>query len=87
MTLEERWQRLEQHQPFADANGYGPEWARMCAARTKDAAKVAYAAKVAWALEEASTVWSAAKVEEVTDAAVSAAIQWIEKAEGKNNDT
>jgi hypothetical protein len=87
MDIEKMWDRLAQHQPFADANSYGPEWARMCAARTKDAAYVAYAAaRAAWALEAAATAWAAAKVEEVADEAVRAAIYWIEKADGKNNE-
>jgi len=88
MDIEKMWDRLAQHQLFADANGYGPEWARMCAERTQEAAYAAYAAaRAAWALEAAATAWAAAKVEEVADEAMSmAAIYWIEKAE-KNNDT
>jgi hypothetical protein len=94
MTLDEMWERLVQHQSFADANGYGPEWAQMCEERTAEAAWVAAdaldsvvpsitsdASQAAWVAccAVSSCRWSA------TGAA--AAIQWIEKAEGKNNDT
>ena len=43
MNLEEMWQRLAQHQPYADQRGYGPAWAAMCAERTADAALAAWA--------------------------------------------
>jgi hypothetical protein len=33
MTIDDMWDRLAQHQPFADARGYGEAWARMCEAR------------------------------------------------------
>ena len=38
MNLEEMWQRLAQHQPYADQRGYGPAWAAMCEQRTEGAA-------------------------------------------------
>lgn len=41
MTLEEMWQRLAAHQPFADERGYGVAWARMCEERTPEAARIA----------------------------------------------
>jgi len=37
MTLDEMWERLVQHQPYANQRGYGPEWARMCEERTQEA--------------------------------------------------
>ena len=43
MNIDQMWERLAQHQPYADARGYGPEWARMCAERTPDAAWTAEA--------------------------------------------
>lgn len=48
MTLEEMWNRLAVHQPFADARGYGPEWANMCNERTPIAADQAANAEEAW---------------------------------------
>jgi len=88
--IEKMWDRLAQHQSFADANGYGPEWARMCEERTADAAWAAAdatdsvvlvasdACEAAWVAADATHRWSAT--------AAAAAIQWIEKAEGENND-
>jgi hypothetical protein len=111
MTLDEMWQRLAQHQPFADANGFGSEWAKMCAERTQDTVwEAAYAAEqaaeVAW-VPVSEAVWSSFPEAPEDDAAYAAAraatylaeemvemaerawaaIYWIEKAEGKNNDT
>jgi hypothetical protein len=71
MTLEKMWERLTQHQPYADARGYGAAWARMCEARTPDAAEAA-----AWA-DAAMTAAMAAAAK---------AVDRIEKSEGKNND-
>ena len=99
MTLDEMWQRLEQHQPFANQRGYGPEWARMCEERTPEAAwaagsDAAWAAWVAWVAKDAAWVaWSAAKdaawaAADVTyrwsATGAASAVEWIEKAEGKN---
>jgi hypothetical protein len=41
-TLHEMWVRLAQHQPYADANGYGPAWAKMCKKQTAEAARAAW---------------------------------------------
>jgi hypothetical protein len=38
VTIEEMWNRLAAHQPFADEQGYGPEWARFLEERTEEAA-------------------------------------------------
>jgi len=84
MSLEEMWQRLAQHQPYADKRGYGPEWARMCEERTeaavlaasaeaalaRDLARLAADTWRAWA--SAADSWAAAK-----------ALDWVEKAERK----
>ena len=53
MDIENMWERLAQHQPYADQRGDGPEWA----------AKAAKAAKAG--------------------DAVARAVDWIEKAEGR----
>jgi hypothetical protein len=37
--LAEMWRELESYQPQADADGHGESWRRMCAARTKQAAR------------------------------------------------
>jgi hypothetical protein len=76
MTLDEMWERLAQHQPYADERGYGPEWARMCEERTQESMSAAAigTAVAAWAAKAAArAAWAAAK-----------AVEWIEKAEGKN---
>jgi hypothetical protein len=64
-TLHEMWQRLAQHQPYADANGYGPAWATMCEKQTAEAARVAGdAAHAAGDADDAAlaawTAWEAA---------------------------
>jgi hypothetical protein len=38
MTLDEMWERLEAHQPFADKRGYGTAWRQMCEERTRQTA-------------------------------------------------
>jgi hypothetical protein len=45
MSLDKMWNRLAQHQPYADERGYGPAWAVMCEQRTEAAAWAA-----AWAV-------------------------------------
>ena len=50
MNLDKMWNRLAQHQPYADKRGYGPAWAAMCAERTADAARAADAATMAAAM-------------------------------------
>jgi hypothetical protein len=88
MTLDEMWERLEQHQPFAGRRGYGEAWAKMCRERTQDTA--AAAAKVAWTVRPAApeaakaALWSVPPASAPTAAKL--AIYWIEKSE-KNNDT
>ena len=96
MALDEMWERLAQHQSFADARGYGSNWARMCALRTWQAAIAAHAAAHAqWAWVAADAAWAAsaaswaeawAPASDDLPRAVRAAIYWIEKAEGKNNE-
>jgi len=78
MTLDEMWVRLAQHQPYADANGYGPAWATMC---KKQTAKAACAACAAADAVDAVGAANAAEYAEwaVDDAA--AAIRYIERAE------
>jgi hypothetical protein len=72
MTLDEMWQRLAQHQPYADERGYGEAWAKMCRERTPEAALDAARAATYLAedmVEMAGTAWAA-----------------LRAAEGKNND-
>jgi hypothetical protein len=45
-TLDEMWQRLAQHQPYADKYGYGPSWMIMCKVRNHGA--VHAARRVMW---------------------------------------
>jgi hypothetical protein len=63
MTLDEMWERLAQYQPFADARGFGSEWARMREERTQDTVwEAAYAAEQAAEVERvhlvAEAVWA-----------------------------
>ena len=96
MTLEDMWQRLERHQPFADRRGYGEAWAKMCRERTQDTA--AAAAKVAWTVRPAAPEAAKAALWSVPPAASpgatllpstkwQAAIYWIEKSEGNKKIT
>jgi len=76
MDIEKMWERLAQHQPFADAHGFGSEWARMCEERTQDTVwEAAYAAEqaadVAW-VPVSEAVW-ASFPESPEDDAVNAA--------------
>ena len=82
MTIDQMWERLAQHQPFADARGYGSEWARMCRERTPEAAKTA--AEAAWAA--AAAAWAEAAEARAAAAearAAAEAVEWIEEAEGR----
>jgi hypothetical protein len=77
MTLDELWERLAQYQPFADAHGFGSEWARMLEERTQDTAwEAAYAAEqaadVAW-VPVSEAVWANFPEAPEDDAAVKAA--------------
>jgi hypothetical protein len=72
---EKMWERLVQHQSYADQRFYSEVWANMCAERTQEAADAAAMASLAVAHasdNERRTIY-ARRV-----------IQWIEKAEGKN---
>jgi len=77
MTLDEIWERLAQYQPFADAHGFGSEWARMLEERTQDTAwEAAYAAEqaadVAW-VPVSEAVWASFPEAPEDDAALAAA--------------
>ena len=91
MNLEEMWERLAQHQPYADRRGYGAAWARMCEQRTEAAAKEA-AAAAAWArmcaerTEAAAeaAAWAAADAAEAAEAAdAETAVYWVKRSEGE----
>jgi len=122
---EKMWERLVQHQPYADQKGYGEMWANMCAERTQEVADAAamaidapsitawchfagslttvflhndvdfhsFGSASAWrisaAIAAAMTSLAVAHASDNERRAIYArrAIQWIEKAEGKNNDT
>jgi len=107
---EKMWERLVQHQPYANQRGYGEAWAKMCAERTQevaDAAAMAIDAPsiTAWCHFAGSfgsaSAWRSAAAITAAMASLAVAhasdnerrtiyarrvIQWIEKAEGKNND-
>ena len=92
MNLEEMWERLAQHQPYADRRGYGAAWARMCEQRTEAAAKEAAAAAAAWARmcaerSEAAAeaaAWAAADAAEAAEAAdAETAVYWVKRSEGE----
>ena len=77
MSLEEMWERLAAHQPFADERGYGPAWARMCveaAWGVEAAARPAWVADIAaWAAADAVAAWAWAEAAE--------AVRWIKRSE------
>ena len=54
-TLDEMWQRLTEHQPYADKYGYGPEWMIMCKTRKRRAAGAV--SRVAFAATLVDTFW------------------------------
>lgn len=85
MTLDEMWERLAQHQPFADQTFYSEVWANMCAERTQEAAGAFYR-PAAIAAAMASLAVAHAPDSEHRAMYARRAIQWIEKAEGKNDD-
>ena len=67
-------------QPLADANGFGPAWARMTTERTAEAAKAAKAAE--WAAEVAAR--AAAEVAKwAARAAAAKAAEWAARAAAK----
>ena len=85
------WQRLAQHQPFADQRGYGAVWAVMCAKRTPETAWVARDAAMsakAWSAADAAE-WAAAATRGAASLTISAAmpeaakraVHWIKRAE------
>ena len=87
MTLEEMWQRLEQHQPFANQRDYGEAWTKMCTKRTKYSANFAARRAAHQGHGHAAHAAEAARNAVVTAEEIAEyAIQWIEKSEG-NNDT
>jgi hypothetical protein len=79
MTLDEMWERLEAHQPFADKRGYGPAWKQMCQDRTRQTAEAVGESlweernwDAAWAAWSAG--WAMRDVEQVS--------KWLDEAEG-----
>jgi hypothetical protein len=78
MTLDEMWERLEAHQPFADKRGYGPAWKQMCQDRTRQTAEAVGESlwkernwDAAWAAWSAG--WAMRDVEQVS--------KWLDEAE------
>jgi hypothetical protein len=55
--MEKMWAEMAKHQPIADEQGYGDEWARMCDLKTLEAAMAAAKVKLEWPLWGA--VWGA----------------------------
>jgi hypothetical protein len=95
-TIDLMWERLAQHQPFADELGYGPEWKHMCNTRAEEDAWVAaaWAADAAWWAAKAEAAWAARAANEAKAEAewlaanaecwAERAIKYIEKAEGRD---
>ena len=81
MTIDDMWERLAQHQPYADQRGYGEAWAKMCEARTQGAAWAASEAASAAAARAAAWAARAARAAEESEEAE--AVEWVEKAEGE----
>jgi hypothetical protein len=72
--LTEMWAALEEYQPFADRDGHGESWARMCSERTREAARAAAQDKangvpIAWA---PTAAWAAQKAGNAVVEAVAA---------------
>ena len=57
MTLDEMWERLEAHQPFADKRGYGPAWKQMCQDRTRQTAEAV--GESLWEEHNRNAAWAA----------------------------
>jgi len=87
MILDDMWDRLAQHQPYADQRGYGPEWAKMCAERTSSAARAAWAAaseaEAAAAARAAARAAAAAWAARAAARAAWAADAWASEAEAR----
>ena len=95
-TIDLMWKRLAQHQPFADERGYGPEWKRMCEERTEETADADADADSAWwdawdaagaanaARAEAAWAARAAEAAKRAERWAESAIEYINKAEGKD---
>ena len=80
--LNEMWSRLEAHQPFADARGYGDAWAKLCRERTPELVEMAAAAWAAAACA-AEAVYAAAADAKLSAEYAEDAIWHIDMAEGK----
>lgn len=80
MTLDQMWNRLAEHQPYADKKGYGKEWEALRMERTHNTAQAVgdylwvnkhhYAAWAAW-----SAGWAMRDIAQ--------AEMWTTKAEGQ----
>ena len=62
--MEKMWIELTEHQPIADARGYGAQWQRMCELKTQEAANAA--GEAAWDVMVAAggagwNAWGAAR--------------------------
>ena len=74
--LSAMWDALARYQPFADADGHGESWKRMCEERTIDAAVAAVnaaRAKAAWAEATYAAASAASWAESAAEAEVEAA--------------
>jgi hypothetical protein len=75
------WEALSRYQPYADQDGHGESWRKMCSERTKDAAGTAWASAAKAAREAEAAAWAAwtaraaraARAEAVAEAAAWAA--------------
>jgi Ni,Fe-hydrogenase I small subunit len=80
MTKEEMWDRIEQHQKYADERGYGDAWRVMCKERTEDAARRAARAAAKIRAVSAFAAWAAYSA---MDSNFDAAVEHINESEAK----
>jgi hypothetical protein len=72
IVMDWMWESLKPVQPFADANGFGEKWAKMCIEKSIDAAYAAYAAATAAYAATASYAVTAASYAYATSYAYAA---------------
>jgi hypothetical protein len=80
MSIEQMWERLAQHQPFADERGYGEAWRRMCEERTEEAAWTATEAveELAFATLAETAAYASKAADAAGWAVWGSAVGWME---------
>jgi hypothetical protein len=80
MTIDEMWDRLAAHQPYADQRGYGKEWQALCKYRTQQSAQAL--GDFLWSNKHPMAAWAAWSAGfALRD--ISQAEMWVTKAEGE----